>query len=106
MPALPVSGVDAVTPSYLSSLYGASGVSGATATGSADAFASVASSIDSLQAAQANSNALAVAAVTGDLDDVHDYTIAAAQSSTQLELTAALRNKAVEAFQEIMRMNV
>jgi flagellar hook-basal body complex protein FliE len=103
MTVLPVSGVDAATPSYLSSLYGASG---ATATGSADAFASVASGIDSLQAAQSTTNSLAVAAVTGDLDDVHDYTIAAAQSSTQLELTAALRNKAVEAFQEIMRMTV
>lgn len=106
MSVLPVSGVDAVAPSYLSSLYGASGASGATAAGSADTFSSVASGIDSLQAAQANTNQLAIAAVTGDLDDVHDYTIAAAQSATQLELTAALRNKAVEAFQEIMRMTV
>ena len=104
MPALPVEGVTAVTPSYLSSLYGASGVS-AGSTGSADAFASVASGIDSLQAAQSNTNDLAIKAVTGDLDDVHDYTIAAAQSAVQLELTATLRNKAVEAFQEIMRMN-
>jgi len=102
MPAMPVSGVTAVTPSYLPGLYG---TSGAASTGSASSFASVAAGIDSLQAAQSNTNALAIAAVTGDLDDVHNYTIAAAASATQLELTAALRNKAVEAFHEIMRMN-
>ena len=102
MSVLPVNGVTAVSPSYLSGLYGAGAPSAA---GSANAFASIASGIDSLQAAQANTDKLAVAAVTGDLDDVHDYTIAAAQSAIALELTATLRNKAVEAFQEIMRMN-
>ena len=67
-------------------------------------FAGVLGSIDDLQQLQSTSNELAVRAVTRDLDDVHDYTIAAAQASTALELTAAVRNKAVEAFTEIMRM--
>ena len=67
-------------------------------------FANVLSGIDNLQQLQSTTNDLAVKAVTGDLDDVHDYTIAAAESSTALELTAAVRNKAVEAFNEIMRM--
>ncbi|MCL2467405.1 MAG: flagellar hook-basal body complex protein FliE [Micrococcales bacterium] len=97
-----MSGVSAVSPSYLPGLYGASSAGAGT---SASQFASVAAGVDALQAAQSNTNALAVAAVTGDLDDVHNYTIAAAQSATQLELTAALRNKAIEAFHEIMRMN-
>jgi len=66
--------------------------------------ASLASSVDSLQAMQANSQALAIKAVSGDLADVHDYTIAATQSAVTMELTAAVRNRAVEAFQEIMRM--
>ncbi|GIG22616.1 hypothetical protein Cch01nite_33400 [Cellulomonas chitinilytica] len=60
--------------------------------------------VDSLQQLQSTSNDLAVKAVTGDLDDVHDYTIAAAEASTAIELTAAVRNKAVDAFNEIMRM--
>lgn len=67
-------------------------------------FAAVLGSIDSLQQLQSTSNELAVQAVTGDLDDVHDYTVAAAEASLTLELTAALRNKAVDAFSEIMRM--
>ncbi|MDC7123526.1 flagellar hook-basal body complex protein FliE [Cellulomonas fimi] len=67
-------------------------------------FAGILGSIENLQQLQSTSNELAVRAVTGDLDDVHDYTIASAQASTALELTAAVRNKAVEAFTEIMRM--
>jgi flagellar hook-basal body complex protein FliE len=63
-------------------------------------------SIDQLQGAQDRSGAMAVQAATGDLKDVHDYTIASSQAQVMLELTAAVRNKAVEAFTEIMRMPV
>lgn len=67
-------------------------------------FAGVLGGIDQLQQLQATASDLAVQAVTGQLDDVHDYTIAASQASLAVELTAAVRNKAVEAFNEIMRM--
>ena len=77
------------------------GAAGAT---DGSAFTAVLGNIDQLQQLQSTSQGLAVQAVTGDLDDVHDYTIAAARSSLALELTAAVRNKAVEAFNEIMRM--
>jgi flagellar hook-basal body complex protein FliE len=62
------------------------------------------SSIDSLQTMQSTTDALAVKAVTGTLDNVHDYTIAASEAKVTMELTAAIRNKAVDAFSEIMRM--
>ena len=69
------------------------------------AFAStLASSVDGLQAMQAKSSDLALKAVTGNLADVHDYTIAATESAVAMELTATVRNRAVEAFNEIMRM--
>lgn len=77
---------------------------GVTGASDGSAFTAVLGSIDQLQQLQSASQGLAVQAVTGDLDDVHDYTIAAAQSSLALELTAAVRNKAVEAFTEVMRM--
>ncbi len=79
---------------------------GTTAAGATDsAFAStLASSVDGLQAMQAKTDELAVQAVTGNLADVHNYTIAATESSLAMELTATVRNRAVEAFNEIMRM--
>ncbi|MBO9523531.1 MAG: flagellar hook-basal body complex protein FliE [Nocardioidaceae bacterium] len=49
---------------------------------------------------------LSVRAATGDLDAIHDYTIAATEAQVTTQLTVALRNKAVDAFNEIMRMQV
>jgi flagellar hook-basal body complex protein FliE len=46
----------------------------------------------------------AIQAATGDLNDVHDYVIAATQAQTATELTTTLRNKALDSFNEIMRM--
>ena len=78
---------------------------GATGSSSGTGFASVlADAVDGVNDKQATSSELALKAVSGDLDDVHDYTIAATEAAVALELTVALRNKAVDAFTEIMRM--
>jgi flagellar hook-basal body complex protein FliE len=60
--------------------------------------------VDDLQGLQSTSNQLAVGAVTGDLTDIHSAMIASTRASVTLELVAAVRNKGVEAFTEIMRM--
>lgn len=99
--SFPVAAVTAVSPTSFLDQTAAPMASDPT---SGAGFASVLGSIDQLQSLQSTSSSLAVKAVTGDLDDVHDYTIAAAEASTAIELTAALRNKALEAFSEIMRM--
>lgn len=62
--------------------------------------------IQGLEALQDRTEGLRVQAATGDLDALHNYTIAATESGVATQLTVAVRNKAVEAFQEIMRMNV
>ena len=66
----------------------------------------VTENLDKLQGLHSASDDMAVKAATGDLKDVHDYMIASSQSSVATELTVAVRNKAVEAFTEIMRMQV
>ena len=66
----------------------------------------VVDALENLEKVQDKADDLAVKAATGDLNDVHDYMIAATEASVQTELTVAVRNKAVEAFNDIMRMQV
>jgi flagellar hook-basal body complex protein FliE len=60
--------------------------------------------LDGLQASQNNADSLAVQAATGNLTDIHSYTIAATEAQLMTDLTVAVRDRAVEAFNEIMRM--
>lgn len=62
--------------------------------------------LDNLQKAQGTADSLAQQAATGELTDLHDYMIASTQASLATELTVAVRNRAVESFQEIMRMQI
>ena len=66
----------------------------------------LADGLDRLQGLQNSSSNLAVKAATGDLSSIHDYTIAAAEASTATDLTVSLRNTAVQAFNQIMSMQV
>ena len=65
---------------------------------------SLTGAVDNLQQLQSTSKQLAVSAVTGNLDDIHNATIAASRAQITLELVATVRNKGVDAFNEIMRM--
>ena len=63
-------------------------------------------SLDSVEAMGDRAADLSVQAATGDLNAIHDYTIAATEAQVATQLTVAVRNKAVDAFNEIMRMSV
>ncbi|GAA1823581.1 flagellar hook-basal body complex protein FliE [Luedemannella flava] len=102
-PIAPISAampVAAIAPVSTADLTGAAPVAGS----GGDFATKLAEGLQSLQDLQTRSSDLAVKAATGDLTDVHDYTIAAAEASIATQLTVAVRNKAVEAFNEIMRM--
>jgi len=62
--------------------------------------------LDRLEGLTDRADNLAVQAATGDLENIHDYTIAASEAAVATQLTVAVRNKAVEAFTEIMHMQV
>jgi len=82
---------------------GPTGAAGPTGPSFADL---VTNGIEGLEAMNDRTDRLAVGAATGDLGAIHDYTIAATETSVATQLTVAVRNKAVEAFTEIMRMQV
>jgi flagellar hook-basal body complex protein FliE len=62
--------------------------------------------IDRLEGIQDKADSLAVQAASGTLPNIHDYTLAAAEADVATKLTVAVRNKAIESFTEIMRMQV
>jgi flagellar hook-basal body complex protein FliE len=96
--------VDAASP--LGGPGGSIGVAPTERAGGVDFGNLVLDGIDRLEGVQKQSESLAVKAATGDLQSIHDYTIAATQAAVTTQVTVAVRNKAVEAFTEIMRMQV
>jgi len=100
-----ISGIGALASGLPTQLVGAPSPVGSTAAGEDSSFASsITGAIDELRSMQSESDALKVAAVTGDLDDIHASMIASTRAAVTLELVAAVRNKGVDAFTEIMRM--
>lgn len=45
-------------------------------------------------------------AAIGNVEDLHDVTIALEKANLSLQLTVQVRNKVVEAYQEVMRMQI
>ena len=76
----------------------------APASGGGDFASQLSASLQHLQDMQTNTDNLAVQAATGQLADVHDYIIAATEANLTTQLAVQVRNKALDAFNEIMRM--
>jgi flagellar hook-basal body complex protein FliE len=62
--------------------------------------------IERLNAQEAEVEQLREQFMTGRMTDPHNLMIAAEKVSLGLELTVQVRNKAIEAYQEIMRMQI
>ncbi|MBV1893199.1 MAG: flagellar hook-basal body complex protein FliE [Ilumatobacteraceae bacterium] len=104
-----------IAPAAMTALTGLSPAAGASTaaptTGAAEAGGNsfgdmVTDALDGLSASHENADQLAVKAATGDLNAVHDYTIAATEAQLMTQLTVEVRNRAIEAFNDIMRMQV
>ena len=87
-----------------SSIVSATG--GAKETGGASFGETLAKAMGSVNNLQLDAQAGAQALAAGTASNMHDVTIALEQANIALQMTAAVRNKVVEAYQEIMRMPV
>ena len=99
MPVPAIAAVSGTTPTAYVEM-----VKPAVSTDGSSFAASLTGAVDNVTDLSAQSKTLAVQAVTGDLNDVHQASIASTRASLTLELVAAVRNKGVNAFNEIMRM--
>jgi flagellar hook-basal body complex protein FliE len=96
------SGADAATRAAASGQVAA--VDAGTAARGADFASAIGDGLKQVDALDRTASSKAIKAATGDLTDIHDYVIAATQAQTATELTTTVRNKALDAFNEIMRM--
>ena len=104
----PISGIS----SALSAISGIGAAAGTPATPpttstSGTDFASIlAGSVDQLQGLHSTADGLATQAATGDLTDVADYMVASNEAKLATDTVVTLKNSAVQAFTEIMRMPI
>ena len=85
---------------------GAAGAAGKAGAASGEFGSSITKALDELDRLHGAADQLANQAATGDLDSVTDYLVAATEAQLATQVTVAVRNRAVEAFNDIMRMQV
>lgn len=64
------------------------------------------SALDSVNRAQWEAEHISTALALGDVNDIHQVTIATEKANLALQLTISIRNRAIEAYQEISRMQL
>jgi flagellar hook-basal body complex protein FliE len=105
-----ISGIGGISPSALiQQVQSAATSNGAGATDGAEGAGFgewLGNALDTVSASQTKADSLAVQAATGDLSAIHDFTIASTEAQLLTQLTVEVRNRAIEAFNDIMRMQV
>ena len=105
IPPVATNFTQAVTPTVAPVAPSAASQAGATQR-SNDFENAVGSALDTLNGQQLKADQLARDAATGKLQNIEEYMLAATEAQLGTQLTVAVRNKAVDAFNEIMRMQV
>ncbi len=83
--------------------YGLGNASGVKPTSFANQLQQAINEVDGLQS---NRDEMVDSMVSGEVSEVHDVMIAAKESQMAFELLLEIRNKLLESYQEIMRMQV
>ena len=63
-------------------------------------------SLNEVNGLQLEASDLAAQFAAGETDNIHEVLIASEKADIALQLTTAIRSKIIEAYQEIMRMNI
>ena len=106
-PTLPTTAAGTTSAAVAAGGVGAvTGTAGVTEAGGAAFGQLLSEGIENLQGLHDRADQLAVQAATGDLNAIHDYTLVATEAKVSTQLTTAVRNKALEAFQSIMHMAI
>ncbi|GAB4010130.1 flagellar hook-basal body complex protein FliE [Nocardioides ultimimeridianus] len=102
-----------LAPADLSGMGGVQGVTGGidgptgtSSTNGAEFGNLVIDGLDRLEGLTDKADKLSVQAATGDLSNIHDYTIAASEAQVATQLTVSVRNQALDAFNKILQMQV
>ena len=104
--AIPVSiptTLNAVTPSATDTAAAGTGAAPASGGGFSNLLSNA---LNSFESTQSNADQMAQMAATGQLTNVHDLTIATTEAELATQLTTAVRDRAVAAFNSIMSMPV
>ena len=94
-----ISGINSIPlPNSLPSAAGSAG---------SDAFSNIlTNTIENLQGLQNQANDTAQKFMTGENDEIHDIALAGQKAELSFELGLQVRNKVVNAYQEIMKMQL
>ena len=101
-----IDGIGAKALSALDSV-GLQNTAGTASAGGSDEFANILS--DAMKTADetdATATAGTEALLSGNVNDLHDVVIEAEKADIALRLTVQIRNKAIDAYSEVMRMQV
>jgi len=77
------------------------------AAGTSNAFSQIMNkALDAVDLANKESASQSTSLLTGQSQNIHDIVIAAEKADIALKMTLQVRNKALEAYQEVMRMQI
>lgn len=99
-------GVNTLTAGMLQLTQGATAAATAQQTPLASFQQFFADAIQKTNQAQATAEDQQRQLLVGDSDNIHDVMIAMEKASLSLQLTMAVRNKVIDAYQEVMRMQI
>ena len=101
-----IAAISGIIPANLMPAVESAGKSGGAGGGGGDFGEMLGKALDTVSSSQVKADDLAVQAATGDLAAIHDFTVASTEAQILTQLTVEVRNRAVEAFNDIMRMQV